>query len=217
MTMLWLFGSISLTNRSGPWGPLPVCELVGRLFCYSAKPIKQNQQSVRNSKSITPAEGATSKRESGHACRITWSGQRVSNPRPQAWEACALPTELCPLIRTFKVFETCPENSKKMPEAKLSMKLTDLIVKSSKINLRCTLNRIGYTAHGTRLKTFQSRFLVFHAPCALYSAPSLSLTRETGGHKISGMRDSLLPADSPIAKKVSSFGRGFGPRFSESV
>ena len=27
-----------------------------------------------------------------------WSGQRGSNPRHQAWEACTLPTELCPLI-----------------------------------------------------------------------------------------------------------------------
>ncbi len=26
----------------------------------------------------------------------TWSGQRGSNPRPSAWEADALPTELCP-------------------------------------------------------------------------------------------------------------------------
>jgi hypothetical protein len=25
-----------------------------------------------------------------------WSGQRGSNPRHQAWEACTLPTELCP-------------------------------------------------------------------------------------------------------------------------
>ena len=25
-----------------------------------------------------------------------WSGRRGSNPRPQAWEACALPTELHP-------------------------------------------------------------------------------------------------------------------------
>jgi hypothetical protein len=25
-----------------------------------------------------------------------WSGKRGSNPRPQAWEACALPTELFP-------------------------------------------------------------------------------------------------------------------------
>ncbi len=27
-----------------------------------------------------------------------WSGQRDSNPRHQAWEACTLPAELCPLI-----------------------------------------------------------------------------------------------------------------------
>ena len=26
-----------------------------------------------------------------------WSGQRDSNPRHQAWEACTLPAELCPL------------------------------------------------------------------------------------------------------------------------
>lgn len=26
-----------------------------------------------------------------------WSGRRVSNPRPQVWETCALPTELHPL------------------------------------------------------------------------------------------------------------------------
>ncbi len=28
-----------------------------------------------------------------------WSGQRGSNPRHQAWEACTLPAELCPLIQ----------------------------------------------------------------------------------------------------------------------
>ena len=26
-----------------------------------------------------------------------WSGQRGSNPRPQPWQGCALPTEPCPL------------------------------------------------------------------------------------------------------------------------
>ena len=31
-------------------------------------------------------------------CCFEWSGQRGSNPRHQAWEACTLPTELCPLI-----------------------------------------------------------------------------------------------------------------------
>ncbi len=29
-------------------------------------------------------------------CDGEWSGQRGSNPRLQAWEACTLPTELCP-------------------------------------------------------------------------------------------------------------------------
>ena len=29
--------------------------------------------------------------------KIKWSGQRDLNPRPSAWEANALPTELCPL------------------------------------------------------------------------------------------------------------------------
>src|SRR5262245_29117395 len=33
--------------------------------------------------------------------RLEWSGQRGSNPRPQAWEARALPTELCPPARGF--------------------------------------------------------------------------------------------------------------------
>lgn len=32
----------------------------------------------------------------GRPSLIAWSGQRVSNPRPTAWEAVALPTELCP-------------------------------------------------------------------------------------------------------------------------
>ena len=27
---------------------------------------------------------------------LRWSGRRDSNPRPQAWEACTLPTELRP-------------------------------------------------------------------------------------------------------------------------
>ncbi len=30
------------------------------------------------------------------------SGKRVSNPRPAAWEAAALPTELLPLLRLQK-------------------------------------------------------------------------------------------------------------------
>ena len=30
-----------------------------------------------------------------------WSGQRGSNPRPQPWQGCALPTEPCPLARKY--------------------------------------------------------------------------------------------------------------------
>ena len=188
-------------KRSGPWGPLPDCELVGRLFCYTAKRMKQHQQSVRNSKSITPAEGATSKRELGHACRITWSGQRGSNPRPQAWEACALPTELCPQIPPVRLSGTCPENSKAMPEAKLPSKLTNPLVMSSKIKSRHTVHGSRHTVHGScytvrgarhTVKTFRFFFLVFRGPCPVRRAPlrvhralpSLSLTEKSRGHKM---------------------------------
>ena len=30
-----------------------------------------------------------------------WSGQRGSNPRPQPWQGCALPTEPCPLAMKY--------------------------------------------------------------------------------------------------------------------
>ena len=32
---------------------------------------------------------------------MQWSGQRGSNPRPQPWQGCALPTEPCPLARKY--------------------------------------------------------------------------------------------------------------------
>ena len=32
---------------------------------------------------------------------MRWSGQRGSNPRPQPWQGCALPTEPCPLARKY--------------------------------------------------------------------------------------------------------------------
>src|SRR5882724_2835858 len=35
---------------------------------------------------------------SRHQAYAKWSGKRDSNPRPQAWKACALPTELFPRI-----------------------------------------------------------------------------------------------------------------------
>jgi hypothetical protein len=38
-----------------------------------------------------------------------WSGKRVSNPRPSAWEADALPTELLPLFGKTKI-EISPKN-----------------------------------------------------------------------------------------------------------
>src|SRR6266568_4144222 len=33
----------------------------------------------------------------GNRVQKRWSGERDSNPRPQLWESCALPTELSPL------------------------------------------------------------------------------------------------------------------------
>ena len=37
-------------------------------------------------------------------CYAKWSGQRGSNPRHQAWEACTLPAELCPLMFNYGGF-----------------------------------------------------------------------------------------------------------------
>jgi hypothetical protein len=34
-----------------------------------------------------------------------WSGQRDSNSRHQAWEACTLPAELCPLLENVKILQ----------------------------------------------------------------------------------------------------------------
>ena len=44
---------------------------------------------------------------------LIWSGQRGSNPRPSAWEADALPTELCPPAPKYKIVignVKCPSN-----------------------------------------------------------------------------------------------------------
>src|SRR5690606_15710735 len=41
-----------------------------------------------------------------------WSGKRVSNPRPAAWEAAALPTELLPLILDRQKFSAKSDNYK---------------------------------------------------------------------------------------------------------
>ena len=40
--------------------------------------------------------GALRKPINSRSQNFRWSGQRGSNPRPQAWEACTLPTELHP-------------------------------------------------------------------------------------------------------------------------
>ena len=49
-----------------------------------------------------PQKGKPSKKLEGNFS--TWSGRRDSNPRPQAWEACALPTELHPQVSQNKIF-----------------------------------------------------------------------------------------------------------------
>jgi hypothetical protein len=36
---------------------------------------------------------------------FNWSGQRDSNSRHQAWEACTLPAELCPLLKNCKILQ----------------------------------------------------------------------------------------------------------------
>jgi hypothetical protein len=102
-----------------------------------------------------------------------------------------------------------------MPEAKLSMKLTNPPVKSSKINLRLTTHGSRCTEnHKEELKVLT----VNRVPSTMYGEPSShSLTRKTGGHKMDGVQDRLSLAHPLIAKKVSSFGRGFGPKFPEPV
>ena len=45
-------------------------------------------------------------------CGFKWSGQRDSNPRHQAWEACTLPAELCPLFMYLRVIYLYHKNKK---------------------------------------------------------------------------------------------------------
>jgi len=60
-----------------------------------------------------------------------------------------------------------------MPEAKLSMKLANPPVKSSKISLRCTAHGSRLTGHGSRFKArpFWVSFLTFRVPCAVCLGP----------------------------------------------
>src|SRR5207244_5974040 len=39
----------------------------------------------------------------GNRVQFLWSGERGSNPRPQLWESCALPTELPPRVFDFEL------------------------------------------------------------------------------------------------------------------
>ena len=39
----------------------------------------------------------------GNRVQERWSGERDSNPRPQLWESCALPTELPPRVFDFEL------------------------------------------------------------------------------------------------------------------
>jgi hypothetical protein len=47
-----------------------------------------------------PSEVVAVPRTTGSACSNTWywSGRRASNPLPQPWQGCALPSELLPLV-----------------------------------------------------------------------------------------------------------------------
>ena len=85
-------------------------------------------------------------RRAGHFANLSaavhrafrWSGQRGSNPRPQAWEACTLPTELHP-----------PSGSYCKPINILTL-----------INLSSTIN--SQTDKSQRLITPQNSLIEFH-------------------------------------------------------
>ena len=51
------------------------------------------------------------------AAEERWSGQRDSNPRHQAWEACTLPTELCPHGRSVVAAIIPPSRRSQYPGA----------------------------------------------------------------------------------------------------
>ena len=62
------------------------------------KPFSRKNDLVGSPRIVDREAGRASRpRESTKAWRNYWSGKRDSNPRPSAWEADALPTELFPL------------------------------------------------------------------------------------------------------------------------
>jgi hypothetical protein len=54
---------------------------------------------LRNHSATTPSDMNPETQNPGHCLGVLlqiWSGKRGSNPRPQPWQGCALPTELFP-------------------------------------------------------------------------------------------------------------------------
>ena len=80
------------------------------VLCSRRCPRRQNrkQNSKISQKQLSPLSGM----RGGLFCIKIWSGQRDSNPRPSAWEANALPTELCPLNRVLKTNMRCFRQAK---------------------------------------------------------------------------------------------------------
>ena len=59
---------------------------------------RSNRRSNRSSRSTSspPGHGRTQKKRQPFRLSSFWSGKRGSDPRPQPWQGCALPTELFP-------------------------------------------------------------------------------------------------------------------------
>ena len=72
-------------------------------FCYFARtvwmPHRHRQQAASNGKMASggpPSHGRIQKKRQPFRLSLFWSGKRGSDPRPQPWQGCALPTELFP-------------------------------------------------------------------------------------------------------------------------
>jgi hypothetical protein len=85
-------------KKAGEWTRFLIADssIAGRITpeIHAVKGQAQHRSAIR---SKPPSQGPTGNLKKGiRPFCGRWSGQRGSNPRPQAWEACALPTELCP-------------------------------------------------------------------------------------------------------------------------
>jgi hypothetical protein len=72
----------------------------------------------------SPAQIAETRLLEPNLALVLASGERVSNPRPQAWEACALPTELpprCPDSRASRPSKIPAERRRNVPDARRPM------------------------------------------------------------------------------------------------